>query len=148
VDLVRCTKCYYYCFLAQSFQAVVQENISQDYGPALKNLCDLFIIHFIHQQSDLLYELLSSSPSPSPSSPSTTTLSRILRQAKKEVCGQLRRDAVGLVDAFGFPDFFLRSPLGRYDGNVYENYLATVSSSPYQHSRAPYWDQLIKPLLL
>ena len=33
---------------------------------------------------------------------------------------QIRPDAVGLVDAFGFDDEQLHSTLGRYDGNVYE----------------------------
>ncbi|CAD5125734.1 DgyrCDS13943 [Dimorphilus gyrociliatus] len=35
----------------------------------------------------------------------------------------LRPDAVGLVDAFEFPDKVLDSVLGRYDGRVYENML-------------------------
>ena len=31
-----------------------------------------------------------------------------------------RPEAVALVDAFDYSDFVLNSPLGRYDGNVYE----------------------------
>ena len=31
-----------------------------------------------------------------------------------------RPEAVSLVDAFDYSDYILNSPLGRYDGNVYE----------------------------
>ena len=33
---------------------------------------------------------------------------------------ELRPNAVGLVDAFDYPDRMLNSCLGRYDGQVYE----------------------------
>jgi len=32
----------------------------------------------------------------------------------------LRKEAIGIVDAFGFTDNGLKSVLGVYDGNVYE----------------------------
>lgn len=32
-----------------------------------------------------------------------------------------RPEAVSLVDAFDHSDYVLNSPLGRYDGNVYED---------------------------
>lgn len=33
---------------------------------------------------------------------------------------ELRPDAVGLTDAFDYPDNVLNSTIGRFDGNVYE----------------------------
>lgn len=35
----------------------------------------------------------------------------------RELCKEVRKQAVPLVDAFNIPDFILNSPLGRYDGN-------------------------------
>ena len=44
--------------------------------------------------------------------------------------GELRPNAVALVDAFDFSDQMLGSILGRYDGNVYENMFEWAKSSP------------------
>uniref|UniRef100_A0A672HU91 Acyl-coenzyme A oxidase n=1 Tax=Salarias fasciatus TaxID=181472 RepID=A0A672HU91_SALFA len=48
----------------------------------------------------------------------------------KELLSQLRPNAVALVDAFDISDKTLRSVLGRYDGNVYENMFEWARSSP------------------
>lgn len=48
----------------------------------------------------------------------------------KELLSQLRPNAVALVDAFDFPDQMLKSVLGRYDGNVYENLFEWARRSP------------------
>lgn len=48
----------------------------------------------------------------------------------KELLSQLRTNAVALVDAFDFHDKKLKSVLGRYDGNVYENLFEWARSSP------------------
>lgn len=48
----------------------------------------------------------------------------------KELLSLLRPNAVALVDAFDFPDKKLRSVLGRYDGNVYENLFDWARRSP------------------
>lgn len=42
----------------------------------------------------------------------------------------LRPNAVGIVDAFDYPDFVLGSALGAYDGNVYERLFAEAMKSP------------------
>ncbi len=43
-----------------------------------------------------------------------------VREAFYAQLAALRRSAVGIVDAFDFPDRQLRSVLGRRDGHVYE----------------------------
>jgi acyl-CoA oxidase len=43
-----------------------------------------------------------------------------------ELCKIIRKDAISLVDAFNYSDYMINSPLGRYDGNVYQNYFDTV----------------------
>lgn len=49
-----------------------------------------------------------------------------LRQRKEELLEEIRPDAIGLVDAFGYPDNTIRSALGVYDGNVYEALMKNV----------------------
>ncbi|KAI3633696.1 hypothetical protein MIR68_008643 [Amoeboaphelidium protococcarum] len=64
-----------------------------------------------------------------------------------ELCHQIRKDAVPLVDAFNLPDFVLNSPLGRYDGDIYTHYFnKVVSRNPPVHP-PPYFERLIKPLI-
>lgn len=45
---------------------------------------------------------------------------KIIRQVAYSTMGDLRKDAVSLVDSFDFSDNTLKSTIGRYDGNVYE----------------------------
>jgi acyl-CoA oxidase len=51
-----------------------------------------------------------------------------------------------LVDAFAIPDYVLNSPLGRFDGNIYESYFATVKSRNPQGEH-PYFKKVISPLI-
>jgi acyl-CoA oxidase len=44
----------------------------------------------------------------------------------------MRKDVVGLTDAFGLPDFVLKAPIARYDGDIYQSKLEQFSIS-YQH---------------
>eukprot|EP00158_Paraphelidium_tribonemae_P007416 Partr_v1_DN28236_c0_g1_i4_m76000 putative acyl-coenzyme A oxidase len=64
-----------------------------------------------------------------------------------DLCRELRKNAIGLTDAFNLPDFLLNSPFGRYDGDVYTHYFAHVrAQNPPTHPPV-YFDKLIKPLL-
>ena len=65
-----------------------------------------------------------------------------------ELCREIRKDAVPLVDSFNLPDFLINSPFGRYDGDVYTHYFnKVVSSNPPTNPAPPYFDKLIKPLI-
>ncbi|KAK9479871.1 acyl-CoA dehydrogenase/oxidase C-terminal [Lipomyces japonicus] len=60
------------------------------------------------------------------------------------ICSQ----AVPLTDAFNFTDFFINSAIGRYDGNVYENYFGHVKrQNKSSKAQAPYYDKIIKPMV-
>ena len=43
-----------------------------------------------------------------------------VRAGVRRLLGEVLPDAVGLVDAFGFSDYYLDSSLGLYDGDWYE----------------------------
>ncbi|KAI9271552.1 acyl-CoA dehydrogenase/oxidase [Phascolomyces articulosus] len=61
---------------------------------------------------------------------------------------QIRPNAVALVDAFAFPDYYLHSALGRYDGKVYESYTRMSEGEPLnQRQVVEGYEQFIKPLV-
>lgn len=65
----------------------------------------------------------------------------------KELLSQLRTNAVALVDAFDFHDKKLKSVLGRYDGNVYENLFEWARSSPLNSTEVhESFHKYLKPL--
>lgn len=73
--------------------------------------------------------------------------SQTIRTSIRELCTQIRKDAIPLVDSFNIPDFILNSPLGRYDGQVYKHYFETIKKAPGAMQPTPYWNSLIRPLL-
>ena len=64
---------------------------------------------------------------------------------------KLRPSIVGLVSAFGYPDWMLNSTLGSGDGEIYKHILdrATAATGKLRNKegKTPYWDELVKPLL-
>ena len=50
----------------------------------------------------------------------------LLGERKEALLTEIRPDAIGVVDAFGYPDNTLASALGVYDGNVYETLMKYV----------------------
>ncbi|KAG0290606.1 hypothetical protein BGZ96_005947 [Linnemannia gamsii] len=77
----------------------------------LKRLSDLFALHTIQTSLGDYLEDYYVSPAQCQS----------LRQQIKNLQDVLADDAVGLVDAFDFPDHFLNSALGSADGNAYQH---------------------------
>jgi len=55
---------------------------------------------------------------------------RFSQQKFYSLLGELRPDAVTLVDAFDFPDRLLGSAIGSYNGNAYENIIKFAKESP------------------
>jgi acyl-CoA oxidase len=76
----------------------------------------------------------------------TSEQSRAIRNAFYQACADLRPDAVPLVDAWAIPDFVLKAPIGRYDGDIYSAYLETLRLSPNCSNVPHYHDASIRPL--
>ncbi len=63
-----------------------------------------------------------------------------IRTCVSELCKKVRKDAVPLVDSFNLSDYVINSPLGRYDGNVYEHYFDMVNRSHAPAQIPPYFE--------
>jgi acyl-CoA oxidase len=63
----------------------------------------------------------------------------IVRSEVSRLCQVIRKDAVPITDAFNFTDFIINSPLGKYDGNIYESYFDRVNTSYAPGQIAPYF---------
>ncbi|CAH7675837.1 acyl-coenzyme a oxidase 1 [Phakopsora pachyrhizi] len=71
----------------------------------------------------------------------------LISEGVTRLCAEIRTCAVSLVDAFRFSDHIINSPLGRYDGNVYEAYFNAVRAANPLPPVHPYFERLIKPIL-
>lgn len=57
-------------------------------------------------------------------------------------CHKVRQNAIGLTDAFNLSDFFIKAPIGSYDGDVYKHYFGKVTSrNPPRETKPPYYDR-------
>uniref|UniRef100_A0A7S3J685 Acyl-CoA oxidase C-terminal domain-containing protein n=1 Tax=Euplotes harpa TaxID=151035 RepID=A0A7S3J685_9SPIT len=70
-----------------------------------------------------------------------------LREVFREALLALRKDALAIVDGFGYRDDELCSVLGSYDGDVYNKLIAIVRKNPLNKSNTlPGYFEYIKPL--
>ncbi|KAG0273669.1 fatty-acyl coenzyme A oxidase, partial [Linnemannia exigua] len=61
-------------------------------------------------------------------------------------CREVRQEYIPLIDAFNYSDYMINSPLGVYDGNVYEKYFDQVKRQNPVGGEHPYLP-LIQSLL-
>lgn len=71
---------------------------------------------------------------------------RTLRSFVFNKARELRMNVVGLTDAWGFPDFILKAPIARADGDIYNAYFDTVMRAP-DCFETPYYVREIQPIL-
>ncbi|KAJ2075344.1 fatty-acyl coenzyme A oxidase [Coemansia sp. S155-1] len=124
-----------YTYLLHRFAAQVDQSPAA-LRPVLTLLAQLFGAHSAVQHSG---EFLQAGFY---TGPQIETLKGFVSHA----CSEIRKDAVSLTDAFNYTDYVVNSPLGRFDGDVYEKYFELVTSlNPAKP--VPYFDSLIRPLL-
>ncbi|KAG0205246.1 acyl-Coenzyme A oxidase [Mortierella sp. NVP41] len=72
---------------------------------------------------------------------------KMVRQLFLDQCKELRRDAIPLIDAWAIPDFILKAPIGKYDGNIYPAYFGTVTAAQKSFDAPDYWHKYARPML-
>ncbi|KAI8099421.1 uncharacterized protein BX664DRAFT_289521 [Halteromyces radiatus] len=78
----------------------------------------------------------------------TPAQSLLLKQQVITMLKKVRPNAVGLVDAFAFPDYLLNSALGEAQGKVYERLTEMAEAEPLNHqSVVDGYDDYYRPLI-
>lgn len=75
------------------------------------------------------------------------THAKLIRQLFLDQCKDLRKDAVPLVDAWAIPDYILKAPIGKYDGNIYPAYFSTVNAAQKSLDPPAYWHKYVAPMV-
>lgn len=127
---------HYHAFTLLKFVEGIS-NAPASLQPILQQLCQL---HACHVTSENASEFLAAGYFTAPQM--NEIQSRVMK-----LCQALRPQAVNLVDSFGFSDYVINSPLGRYDGDIYRAYFDLVRQNNPQETRPPYFESVLKPLL-
>lgn len=138
IDLVECAKFHCYYFMSYYFaEAVRQAPEEGGIRQALHILVLLFSLRFLNLYSSRLLETGYCSPQQAEG----------MRDQIRKLYKDVRKNAVAYVDAFNLPDFVITTPLGCYDGDIYNKYFEYVKEGPGAIGKAPYFDELILPSL-
>ncbi|KAM8878434.1 peroxisomal acyl-coenzyme A oxidase 1 isoform 1-T1 [Spinachia spinachia] len=137
IDLVRASDAHCHYVVVRLFTDKLGEVSDPAIHSVMSTLALLYALHGITKNSgDFLQAGLLNAPQ------SLQISNRI-----KELLSQLRPNAVALVDAFDFHDKRLKSVLGRYDGNVYENLFEWARRSPLNSTEVhESFHKYLKPL--
>ncbi|KAI9486808.1 MAG: acyl-CoA dehydrogenase/oxidase C-terminal [Benjaminiella poitrasii] len=144
VEISRISKAHCQFMLVRNFLVTLQSDttLSQPENQSslrvLKTLSYLFSLYTMEKELSefLLSEYLS---------PKQTTM---LKEQVVSLLEKVRPDAVGLVDAFALPDYYLHSALGRSDGRVYEAMTKMAEAEPLNHTLVvDGYDKYIKPFI-
>jgi acyl-CoA oxidase len=95
----------------QQIKAFAASSQHSNLLPALRRCGVLYALHCVQERLSVLLEL----------GHLTGQQSQAIRSAFLDACADLRTDAVPLVDAWAFPDFVIKAPIGRYDGDIYSS---------------------------
>lgn len=121
-------------FVLQRMIAVINESADISIKNVLSKLFSLYGLWSLQKHIGILYEggyFHGSEPS------------RLLNEAILQLCGEIKDDAVSLIDAIGPPDFVLNSVLGQSDGLVYQHLKSAIFRSPYAMSRPTWWQDIV-----
>ncbi|KAI9305708.1 acyl-CoA dehydrogenase/oxidase [Cunninghamella echinulata] len=102
----------------------------------LNKLTGLWGLHVLTKYSDQFYK----------SGYFTPEHVKAVDRLYKSVCKSLRHQVIGLTDAWGLPDFVLKAPIAKYDGDIYQAYFDTLLQAPKAIGVPDYHDKYIRPL--
>jgi len=127
IELTQCAEVHCRSFLLSSAYEMTKD-INKKVSPELaKVILQLVELYAVDTCTKLIADLVR-----------FTTIKEAdieqLQQRLEGLLAQLRPNAVGIVDGFDIPDKILCSPLGAYDGNVYERLFEEAQKSPLNNN--------------
>jgi acyl-CoA oxidase len=102
-------------------------------------LADLILLHSLHHCTSSFSSIMMEHSVLTP-----IQFSQLKRQSHG-LAKSIRSNAALLCDSFAFPDYVIKAPLGRYDGDIYQPYFNMVKAANHEKI-TPYWISQIKPL--
>ncbi|RCH98271.1 hypothetical protein CU097_012978 [Rhizopus azygosporus] len=144
VEINRISRAHCQYILVRNFIVTLQNDVTltqPEYKPinnVLKTLAALFSLNTMEKElSEFLLSGYLSSEQCS-----------MLKEQVISLLNAVRPDAVGLVDAFALPDYYLHSALGRYDGRVYETMTKMAELEPLNQTLVvDGYEENIKPFV-
>ncbi|KAF9193518.1 fatty-acyl coenzyme A oxidase [Haplosporangium sp. Z 767] len=104
--------------------------------PVLTKVCFLYGLYSIEQNAGFFLQYRYFTPSQMD----------YVRAQVNVFCREVRQEYIPLIDAFNYSDYMINSPLGVYDGNIYEKYFDQVKRQNPVGASHPYLP-LIQSLL-
>jgi len=137
-ELLECARAHTHIIMLQYFVTTIYSTTDHNIKAILSQLCSLFVLQ--HMDTYTTARMLELGIL-------QVEHTRTIRTKVLGLCKKLRPEAIGLVDAFNHPDCVITSPLGRYDGNIYQHYFNAVKSSRGAQEVPDYWLKLVQPRL-
>jgi len=128
---------YYYTFKA--FKDKINKDVkANNLKIILEKLCSLYAIDKIIRYPQGLFE----------SGYINAEQFKLIKKKKSQLLEELRPEAIGLVDAFCYPDNTLKTAIGTYDGKAYENLWKNVNHDNEfnKENWRPFWEENIKSM--
>ncbi|KAG0303497.1 acyl-Coenzyme A oxidase [Dissophora globulifera] len=136
-ELVRLADVHAWRYFLILYQRGIQREKNTSVYPQLRQMGQLMSTFAIRKHLDLFLE----------EGYFDGSHAKLIRQLFLDQCKALRKDAVPLVDAWAIPDFVIKAPIGKYDGNIYPAYFATVTAAQKSFDPPAYWHKYAAPLL-
>ncbi|KAF9281751.1 fatty-acyl coenzyme A oxidase [Mortierella alpina] len=108
-------KIHAFGYIFRRFAQAVR-NAPESLQPVLTKLCILYGLYSIEQNAGFFLQYRYFTPSQMD----------FVRAQVNVFCREVRQEYIPLIDAFNYSDYMINSPLGVYDGNVYEKYFDLV----------------------
>lgn len=130
--LTEVPKSYCDIFVFNQFRAQLKKCSDKPTKRVLEKLCQLWALYRIEQDYSVYNEVKFIS----------REQIEWVRDLITELCSILKDEANGLVDAFTLNDDILGSPIGAYDGDIYNRFLGLIRTLPGTFEKPSYWREI------
>lgn len=136
VEIIEGSKAHTFYTVIRLFDNAISKQTCEKTRKILNQLCNLLGLSYIEKLSTqvLIHKIMS------------TEHIEANRENILSLCKDLRHSIVLLSDGFDYPDWVLKTALGRYDGNIYEHYFKDIVDGG-SIGKAPYWEKEVLPIL-
>ena len=130
-ELVQISKLKAHHYLLTEYTRRINEFDQKDLVPYLRTLAKLYAATIVLDRFAGVFLTFNVA--------SPAAISSLASVQIPKLCAEVRPNVVAYTDSFQQSDMFVNSAIGRYDGDVYENYFDLVKTlNPPSKTKAPY----------